>query len=87
LLVLILKTLKMLKNISNLGALLNKVDQKNINGGFFSGNNECDITGCYESYPGGSGYVGRGEGNPCAFDTPYGMSCSGIIQDGLCCIS
>ncbi|MDO6673992.1 hypothetical protein C7448_101366 [Tenacibaculum gallaicum] len=76
----------MLKNISNLGILLNKVAQKNINGGF-SGNNECDITGCHERYPGGNGYVGFGEGNPCAFDTPYDISCVGIIQNGLCCIS
>ncbi|KAF9659232.1 hypothetical protein ABHQ57_02170 [Tenacibaculum sp. ZH5_bin.1] len=77
----------MLKNISSLGVLLNNVAQKNIKGGFFSGNNGCDITGCHERYPGGNGYVGFGEGNPCAFDTPTGISCTGIIQNDLCCIS
>ncbi|WGH74612.1 hypothetical protein P8625_10980 [Tenacibaculum tangerinum] len=77
----------MLQNISNLGTLLDKIAQKNIQGGFFSGSSECDLTGCHESYPGGNGYIGFGEGNPCAFDTPTGVSCVGVIHDDKCCIS
>lgn len=67
----------MKKSILNIGKALNKKDQQQINGGF----GVCDCTSDYiQTSP-----------NECIF-TPTGgpggpFMCSGVIKNGLCCIS
>ncbi|AXT20820.1 hypothetical protein D7030_11345 [Flavobacteriaceae bacterium AU392] len=75
-----------MKNLKKLGKILNKNQQKMVNGGFFGcgESDECLLTGCLANIE-PHRWIGF-EGGPCGFERPANQSCTGIVQNGLCCV-
>ena len=76
----------MKKSILNIGVILNKAEQKTINGGMFGGFDPCPCSGRYTV-----DWVDS-KGEVCSYPTTLtdsvfpGSRCSGRVKNGVCCL-